>query len=101
MSTNKRRVRWANGLTNEEKAKMTGFTAGKLESIYMSGISVSVPDSRHPADTLLISIINCHGDDDKRYFTIPVNKVDEICDTLQKTRKQLLLSQNGVKISPK
>ena len=81
MTSNKREVRWAKGTTKKEKAKMTGFTAGKLDSIYVSGISVSVPDYSHLSptdrqDNLLINIMNCHGEDYKRYITIPVNKVD-------------------------
>ena len=106
MSTNKRQVRWANGLSNAEKAKMTGFTAGKLDSVYVSGISVSVPDYSHlnptdRPDNLLINIMNCHGEDYKRYFTIPVNKVDEICKALQVIKKESILNSNGVMVSPK
>jgi hypothetical protein len=109
MSANKRQVRWAKGLAQKEKAKMTGFTAGKLDSIYVSGISIAQMDFSHLRpidkpkiqDDILISIINCHGDDNKRYFTIPLNKVDEICDALQVVKKQTTLATNGVKISPK
>ena len=43
----------------------------------------------------------CHGEDYKRYFTIPVNKVDEICDALQVTKKESILKSNGIMVSPK
>ena len=45
--------------------------------------------------------MNCHGEDYKRYFTIPVNKVDEICDALQVTKKESILKSNGIMVSPK
>ena len=96
MNPNKQEVRWAKGLTKKEKAKMTGFTCGKLDSVYLSGISVALMDYSHlhPTDRpdrnddLLIGLINCHGEDYKRYFTIPVDRVDEICDTLQDMKKK-------------
>ena len=109
MNANKQEVRWAKGLSKKEKSKMTGFTCGKLDSIYLSGISVALMDFSHLSpidrpdrnDDLLIGLINCHGEDFKRYFSIPVNKVDEICHTLQRTKKESVLKTNGVVVSPK
>ena len=98
MNANKQEVRWAKGLSRKEKEKMTHFTGGTMDSIYLSGVSVSLMDYSHlqPQDRadfvgngdLLIGLINCHGEDYKRYFTIPVDRVDEICDTLQDMKKK-------------
>lgn len=92
----KYKVVWAKGLSQEEKTKMTGFTAGNFRSIYVSGVSVSVSDRE---DNLLINIMNCHGEDHKRYFTIPVDSVDDICNALQKAQKESLLKNNKVLVS--
>lgn len=100
----KHEVVWAKGLTKREKSKMTGFFAGNLHSIYVSGISVSAPDLSYlkpndrPAngDDILISIMNCHGEDGKRYFTIPVDRTDDVCEALQKAQKESLLRHNKV-----
>ena len=83
---------------------MTNFVAGTLDSIMVGGLSFSL-GNRHLdnnlEDDIQINIINCHGEDFKRYFTIPVNKVDEICDALQSTKRESILNSNGVLISPK
>ena len=104
MNSNKRQVMWAKGCSRKEKIKMTRFVAGKLDSIMVGGLSFSL-GNRHLDDNLeddiQINIINCHGEDFKRYFSIPVNKVDEICHTLQRTKKESVLKTNGVVVSPK
>ena len=104
MTSNKHQVMWAKGCSRKEKIKMTKFVAGKLDSIMVGGLSFSL-GNRHLDDNLendiQINIINCHGEDFKRYFSIPVNKVDEICDALQVTKRESILNSNGVLISPK
>ena len=95
---------WAKGCSRKEKIKMTRFVAGKLDSIMVGGLSFSLGNRHLDAnleDDIQINIINCHGEDFKRYFSIPVNKVDEICQTLQRAKKDSILKTNGVKISPK
>ena len=68
MTSNKRQVKWAKGITKKEKIKMTNFVAGTLDSIMVGGLSFSL-GNRHLdnnlEDDIQINIINCHGEDFK------------------------------------
>ena len=80
---------WSKGRTKEEMAKQTSWSSSKDWS-GLSGLEVKAYDfNTHVGCTAITS----QGKSYNKYFQIPVDKIEEFCNTLMEA-KQLMESNN-------
>ena len=85
-------VVWSKGRTNEEIKKQTSWSSSKDWS-GLSGFRVYGYDFM---DYVSLTAITSHGVSHNKYFQIPVDKIDEICDTLMHAKKIMKANKNGL-----
>ena len=80
---------WSKGRTREELAKQTFWSSSK-DCSGLSGLEVRAYDfNAHVGCTAITS----KGRSNNKYFQIPVDKIEEFCNTLMQA-KQLMESNN-------
>ena len=84
-----KQIVWSKGRTKEEMAKQTSWSSSKDYS-GLSGIEVRCYDFNvHVGCTAITS----QGKSHNKFFQIPVDKIEEFCNTLMQA-KQLMESNN-------
>ena len=84
-----KQIVWSKGRTKEEMAKQTSWSSSRDYS-GLSGLEVKAYDfNTHVACTAITS----QGRSNNKYFQIPVDKIEEFCNTLMQA-KQLMESNN-------
>jgi hypothetical protein len=84
-----KQIVWSKGRTKEEMAKQTSWSSSKDWS-GLSGLEVKAYDfNTHVGCTAITS----QGKSYNKYFQIPVDKIEEFCNTLIEA-KQLMESNN-------
>jgi len=84
-----KQIVWSKGRTKEEMAKQTSWSSSKDWS-GLSGLEVKAYDfNTHVGCTAITS----QGKSYNKYFQIPVDKIEEFCNTLMEA-KQLMESNN-------
>ena len=84
-----KQIVWSKGRTKEEMAKQTSWSSSKDYS-GLSGLEVKAYDfNTHVGCTAITSQGRSHN----KYFQIPVDKIEEFCNTLMQA-KQLMESNN-------
>jgi hypothetical protein len=76
-------VVWSKGRTKAEMAKQTSWSSSKDWS-GLSGFRVYGYDFM---DYVSLTAITSHGVSHNKYFQIPVDKIDEVCDALMHAKK--------------
>ena len=80
---------WSKGRTRQEMQKQTSWSSSKDFS-GLSGLEVKAWDfNTH----VTCKAITSHGMSNNKYFQIPVDKIEEFCDSLMEA-KQLMESNN-------
>jgi len=86
-------ILWSEGRTKKELAKQTTWSSSKDYS-GLSGLEVKAYDfMSHVACTAITS----QGKSHNKYFQIPVDKIQDFCNTLMEAKK-LMESKNNEKI---
>lgn len=86
-------ILWSEGRTKKELAKQTTWSSSKDYS-GLSGLEIKAYDfMSHVACTAITS----QGRSDNKYFQIPVDKIQDFCNTLMEAKK-LMESKNNEKI---
>ena len=84
-----KQIVWSKGRTKEEMAKQTSWSSSKDWS-GLSGLEVKAYDfNTHVGCTAITS----QGKSYNKFFQIPVDKIEEFCDSLMEA-KQLMESNN-------
>jgi len=84
-----KQIVWSKGRTKEEMAKQTSWSSSKDWS-GLSGLEVKAYDfNTHVGCTAITS----QGKSYNKFFQIPVDKIEEFCNTLMQA-KQLMESNN-------
>ena len=84
-----KQIVWSKGRTKEEMAKQTSWSSSKDWS-GLSGLEVKAYDfNTHVGCTAITS----QGKSYNKFFQIPVDKIEEFCNTLMEA-KQLMESNN-------
>jgi hypothetical protein len=87
-----KQIVWSKGRTKEEMAKQTSWSSSKDWS-GLSGLEVKAYDfNTHVGCTAITS----QGKSYNKYFQIPVDKIEEFCNTLMDAKK--IMESNNEKI---
>ena len=80
---------WSKGRTQKEMEKQTSWSSSKDWS-GLSGLSFKCFDFTNYVG---ITAITSHGISFQKYLQIPVDKIDEVCEALMKSKK-VMMSNN-------
>jgi len=88
-----RTIEWSEGRTKKELSKQTAWSSSKDYS-GLSGLEIKAYDfMSHVACTAITS----QGRSNNKYFQIPVDKIEDFCNTLMEAKK-LMESNKSEKI---